>query len=48
MDKLLQRDNTSVLVGTNTWKEQFVEAVSVTGGKAKVLHPSRCYNCFTV
>ncbi|CAG0894919.1 unnamed protein product [Cyprideis torosa] len=32
VDKLLQRANASLLVGTSSWKEQFIEAVTVSAG----------------
>ncbi|XP_065353879.1 sodium/calcium exchanger Calx isoform X1 [Cloeon dipterum] len=32
VDKLVQRANASIMVGTSSWKEQFVEAITVSGG----------------
>jgi len=32
VDKLLQRANASFLVGTSSWKEQFIDAVTVSAG----------------
>ncbi|XP_058460074.1 sodium/calcium exchanger 1 isoform X2 [Malaya genurostris] len=32
VDKLVQRANASLLIGTSSWKEQFVEAVTVSAG----------------
>ncbi|XP_015109172.1 sodium/calcium exchanger 3 [Diachasma alloeum] len=32
VDKLVQRANASILLGTSSWKEQFTEAVTVSGG----------------
>ena len=29
VDKLVQRANNSLMVGTSTWKEQFIEALTV-------------------
>jgi hypothetical protein len=33
VDKLVQRANASILIGTSSWKEQFVEAITVSAGK---------------
>lgn len=33
VDKLLQRANASFVVGTSSWKEQFVEAITVSAGE---------------
>jgi len=33
VDKLVQRANASLLVGTSSWKEQFIEAISVSAGE---------------
>ncbi|KAJ8974583.1 hypothetical protein NQ317_014788 [Molorchus minor] len=30
VDKLVQRANASLLIGTSSWKEQFIEAVTVS------------------
>ncbi|XP_015171863.1 PREDICTED: sodium/calcium exchanger 1 isoform X2 [Polistes dominula] len=32
VDKLVQRANASILLGTSSWKEQFTEALAVSGG----------------
>lgn len=32
VDKLVQRANASLLIGTSSWKEQFVEALTVNPG----------------
>lgn len=32
VDKLVQRANASIMVGTSSWKEQFIEAITVSGG----------------
>ena len=37
VDKLVQRANASLLVGTSSWKEQFMEAITVNGGKFEKL-----------
>ena len=33
VDKLVQRANASILIGTSSWKEQFVEALTVNPGR---------------
>jgi hypothetical protein len=33
VDKLVQRANASILIGTSSWKEQFIEAITVSSGK---------------
>lgn len=33
VDKLVQRANASLLIGTSSWKEQFVEALTVNAGE---------------
>ncbi|XP_077285688.1 sodium/calcium exchanger 3 isoform X2 [Arctopsyche grandis] len=33
VDKLVQRANASILIGTSSWKEQFVEALTVSSGE---------------
>lgn len=32
VDKLIKKTNLAVLVGTNSWRQQFVEAITVTSG----------------
>ncbi|KDR22763.1 Sodium/calcium exchanger 1, partial [Zootermopsis nevadensis] len=32
VDKLVQRANASLLIGTSSWKEQFIEAITVSAG----------------
>lgn len=32
MDKLVQRANASLLIGTSSWREQFSEALTVSAG----------------
>lgn len=32
VDKLVQRANASILIGTSSWKEQFIEALTVSAG----------------
>ena len=33
VDKLVQRANASFVVGTSSWKEQFIEALTVSAGE---------------
>lgn len=33
VDKLVQRANASLLIGTSSWREQFAEALTVSPGK---------------
>jgi hypothetical protein len=42
VDKLVQRANASLLIGTSSWKEQFIEAITVSPGKCA---PSPSYVC---
>lgn len=35
VDKLVQRANASLLIGTSSWKEQFIEALTVSAGNLK-------------
>lgn len=32
VDKLVQRANASLLIGTSSWKEQFIDALTVSAG----------------
>lgn len=36
VDKLVQRANASLLIGTSSWKEQFIEALTVSAGKVQL------------
>lgn len=33
MDKLLKKTNLALVVGTNSWREQFVEAITISSGR---------------
>lgn len=33
VDKLISKANTSIMMGTSSWKEQFIEAITVSAGK---------------
>lgn len=41
MDKLLKKANVSLVVGTSSWREQFIEAITVSAGMSSKssLHP---------
>lgn len=34
VDKLIKKTNLALLVGTNSWRDQFIEAITVSAGKA--------------
>lgn len=34
VDKLLKKTNLALVIGTNSWREQFVEAITVSSGMA--------------
>lgn len=38
MDKLIKKTNLALVVGTNSWREQFIEAITVSAGKFLFLH----------
>ena len=40
MDKLLKDTNLATVIGTNSWKEQFIEAVTVSGGTVLIIFSS--------
>lgn len=53
VDKLVQRANASLLIGTSSWKEQFIEALTVSssGEDEDEKEPSGldyCMHCVTV
>lgn len=33
VDKLLKKTNLALVIGTNSWREQFVEAITVSSGR---------------
>lgn len=33
VDKLIKKTNLALVVGTNSWREQFIEAITVSAGK---------------
>lgn len=39
VDKLVQRANASLLIGTSSWKEQFIDALTVSAGMCTVDRP---------
>lgn len=38
VDKLVQRANASLLIGTSSWKEQFIDALQVSAGTCPQFH----------
>ncbi|XP_030216213.1 sodium/calcium exchanger 2a isoform X1 [Gadus morhua] len=46
VDKLLKDTNLATVIGTNSWKEQFIEAVTVSGGEGEDGEEQRMPNCF--
>lgn len=45
VDKLVQRANASLLIGTSSWKEQFIDALTVSAGNVFVkCHSKRITN----
>lgn len=44
VDKLFQKANTSIMVGTFSWWEQFVEAITVSAGKLIIVFIIDCAN----
>ena len=36
VDKLLKKANVSLVVGTSSWREQFVEAITVSAGNTLI------------
>lgn len=38
MDKLIKKTNLALVVGTNSWREQFIEAITVSAGECLSLH----------
>ena len=44
VDKLIKKANLAVMVSTSSWREQFVEALSVNGGKILIKkHTNKSY-----
>ncbi|XP_017768550.1 PREDICTED: sodium/calcium exchanger 1 isoform X2 [Nicrophorus vespilloides] len=46
VDKLVQRANASLLIGTNSWKEQFVEALTVSASDDSEEKAPNCFDYF--
>lgn len=44
VDKLIKKTNLALLVGTNSWRDQFIEAITVSAGKAgaEMCYASTC------
>jgi hypothetical protein len=43
VDKLLKKANLSLVVGTSSWREQFVEAITVSAGRCE--HAIYSHHC---
>lgn len=41
VDKLIKKTNLALVVGTNSWREQFIEAITVSAGECLVLYSVR-------
>ena len=39
VDKLLKKTNLSLVLGTSSWKEQFIDAVSISAGETATHNP---------
>lgn len=37
VDKLIKKTNLALLVGTNSWRDQFIEAITVSAGELNAL-----------
>lgn len=35
VDKLIKKTNLALVVGTNSWREQFIEAITVSAGECR-------------
>ncbi|XP_018319809.1 sodium/calcium exchanger 3 isoform X2 [Agrilus planipennis] len=46
VDKLVQRANASLLIGTSSWKEQFIEAVTVSPSDEDEAKAPSCFDYF--
>ncbi|KAM9729037.1 sodium/calcium exchanger 2a isoform 1-T1 [Menidia menidia] len=46
VDKLLKDTNLAVVIGTHSWREQFIEAVTVSAGDEEEGQEERTPNCF--
>ena len=40
VDKLIKKANLAMIIGTSSWREQFVDAIAVNGGKKVVTVPA--------
>lgn len=40
MDKLIKKTNLALVVGTNSWRDQFMEAITVSAGTVGAALPS--------
>ncbi|XP_061579412.1 sodium/calcium exchanger 1-like isoform X2 [Cololabis saira] len=46
VDKLIKKTNLALVIGTNTWREQFVEAVTVSSGDDDECGEEKLPSCF--
>ncbi|XP_059048145.1 sodium/calcium exchanger 1 isoform X1 [Achroia grisella] len=44
VDKLVQRANASIIIGTSSWKEQFTEALTASSGSDDPDEPPSCFD----
>ncbi|XP_052756511.1 sodium/calcium exchanger 3 isoform X3 [Galleria mellonella] len=44
VDKLVQRANASIIIGTSSWKEQFTEALTASSGSDNPDEPPSCFD----
>lgn len=45
VDKLIKKTNLALVIGTHSWREQFVEAVTVSAGELLKCDEIECNNC---
>ncbi|KAM9559627.1 sodium/calcium exchanger 1-like isoform 2-T2 [Salvelinus alpinus] len=48
VDKLIKKTNLALLVGTNSWRDQFIEAITVSAGELNALTAVRVLCCITL
>uniref|UniRef100_A0AAZ1XGU3 Calx-beta domain-containing protein n=1 Tax=Oreochromis aureus TaxID=47969 RepID=A0AAZ1XGU3_OREAU len=46
VDKLIKKTNLALLIGTNSWREQFVEAITVSSGDDDECREEKLPSCF--
>lgn len=40
MDKLIKKTNLALVVGTHSWRDQFMEAITVSAGEGEISKPT--------